>query len=400
MIRMATADQALELILQHGETDVVPAETVPIALSEGRRLAVPVIAAVSQPPADVSAMDGYAVRFADMKMGARLTVTGESRAGKPFIAGINPRQAVRIFTGAHVPLGADHILVQEDATRDGETATVAAEQRAPSSIRRKGQDFSVGDELVPAGHVMTPGAIALAAAGNVASLSVRTPVRIGVLANGDELAEPGTELQAGQVVNSIAPALMSLIRTWGAMPVDLGVARDDEADVRQRIATPCDILLTIGGASVGDYDVVRNAFAAEGFEPVFEKVAIKPGKPTWFSRRGAQLVLGLPGNPAAAMVTAHLFLKPLIEVKMDALPTPRALMCAQSEMDLPKTGGREEFLRAVLTIGRDGRASVRPASDQDSSLLSPFLSANALIRRRVNSPAATAGELVEVIWLA
>ena len=246
---------------------------------------------------------------------------------------------------------------------------------------------------------MTPGAIALAAAGNVATLSVRAPLRIGVLANGDELAEPGAEMSAGQVVNSIAPALMALIRSWGAVAVDLGVARDDEADVRRRITPACDILLTIGGASVGDYDVVRSAFAAENFEPVFEKVAIKPGKPTWFSKRGSQLVLGLPGNPAAAMVTAHLFLKPLIEVKLDALSPPQALMCAQSEKGLPQTGGREEFLRAVLSIGRDGRASVRPAEDQDSSLLSPFLTANALIRRRAGSPAAAAGDLVEVVWL-
>ncbi|MEP7209823.1 MAG: molybdopterin molybdotransferase MoeA [Alphaproteobacteria bacterium] len=399
MIRMATADQALELVLQHGEAEVTPPETVALAEAEGRRLATSVIAAIFQPPADVSAMDGYAVRFADMKPGARLAVSGESRAGVPFGGKLGAGQAVRIFTGAHVPLGADHILIQEDATRDGDTVTVTAKPPAPSSIRRKGQDFSAGDELIPAGHVMTPGAIALAAAGNVASLSVRTPPRVGVLANGDELAEPGAELKIGEVVNSIAPALMSLIRSWGAVPVDLGAARDDEADVRKRIATPCDIILTIGGASVGDYDVVRNAFAAENFEPVFEKVAIKPGKPTWFSKRGTQLVLGLPGNPAAAMVTAHLFLKPLIEVKMDALSPPPALMCAHSETDLPNMGGREEFLRAVLTIGRDGRASVRPADDQDSSLLSPFLAANALIRRRVGSPAAPAGELVEVIWL-
>jgi molybdopterin molybdotransferase len=400
MIRMATADEALELILQHGAKEVSPAEIAPLALCEGRRLAHPVIAAVSQPPADVSAMDGYAVRYADMAMGARLEVIGESRAGKPFIAGINPGQAVRIFTGAYVPLGADHILIQEDAAQDGDkTVTITADQTGPSSIRRKGQDFQAGDELVPAGHVMTAGAIALAAAGNAATLSLRTPVRIGVLANGDELVEPGSDLQPGQIVNSISPALRSLIRRWGAEPVDLGVARDDEADVRRKIATPCDILVTIGGASVGDYDVVRNAFAAEGFEPVFEKVAIKPGKPTWFSRRGSQLVLGLPGNPAAAMVAAHLFLKPLIDVRMDALPPPQALMTAQTQTEIARTGSREEFLRSVLTIERDGRASVRQADDQDSSLLSPFLTANALIRRRPNSPAAERGALVEVIWL-
>jgi molybdopterin molybdotransferase len=410
MIRMAAVDQALELILQHGEKDVLPAETVPIAEAEGRRLAAPVLAAIFQPPADVSAMDGYAVRFADMKVGAQLEVTGESRAGKPFIAGVNPGQAVRIFTGAHVPLGADHILIQEDVLRSGPPAgkvtdkvtdkvTVTAEQPAPSFIRRKGQDFRQGDELVPAGHVMSPGAIALAAAGNVSSLRVRLPPRVAVLANGDELAPPGADLLPGQVTNSVTPALLALIRGWGGHPVDLGVARDDVTDVRQRLAEPCDILLTVGGASVGDYDVVRNAFAAEGFQPIFQTVAVKPGKPTWFSRRGPQLALGLPGNPAAAMVTAHLFLRPLIDVKMDALPPSLPLMSAQTQTELPPTGGREEFLRAVLTVERDGRASVRPADDQDSSLLSPFLTANALIRRRPASPPAAAGTLVEVIWL-
>ncbi len=169
--------------------------------------------------------------------------------------------------------------------------------------------------------------------------------------------------------------------------------------MRKRIAARCDILLTIGGASVGDHDVVRGAFAAEGFEGIFEKIAVKPGKPTWFSQRGTQLVLGLPGNPAAAMVTARLFLKPLIEAKTAAIRPPAALMMAHAQSALPATGGREEYLRAVVALERDGRSNVRPADDQDSSLISPFLSANALIHRPPASPAVAAGDLVEVLWL-
>jgi molybdopterin molybdotransferase len=399
MIRMASVEQALALIAQHGAAAAMGLETIPLPAAEGRRLGEPVIAAVSQPSAAVSAMDGYATRFADMKMGASLHVIGESRAGKPFAGAIKPGEAVRIFTGAYVPKGADHILIQEDAKRAGDAVTVTCDQMHPSSIRREGLDFARGAELVPAGHMMTEGAISLAAAGNAARLVVRKAPRVGILANGDELVSPGSTTEPGQVVNSIQPALMTLLRRWGAIPVDLGVAHDEVADVRRRIASPCDVIVTIGGASVGDYDVVRSAFLAEGFVPVFEKVAVKPGKPTWFSVKGKCIVLGLPGNPAAAMVTAQLFLAPLIDAIMsapaDRLPARRAY----STQALPATGNREEYLRAILAIGEDGKATITAAENQDSSLLSPFLTANALIRLPMNSPAAPANTLVEIVSL-
>jgi len=399
MIRMATVDQALALISEHGGANLTPTVTLPLVEAEGRRLVSPVIAAIFQPPADVSAMDGYAVRFADMTEGARLAIIGESRAGRPFAGPVGQHQAVRIFTGAHRPPGADHILIQEDARREGGTVEVACRQPAPASIRRQGRDFGAGDTLVPAGSVITPGAIALAAAGNVASVSVRAAPRIGVLANGDELAAAGSVLTTGQVVNSIGPALLVLLRHWGADLVDLGVARDEQADVRARITAPCDAIVSIGGASVGDYDVARDAFAAEGYAPVFEKVAVKPGKPTWFSARPGALVLGLPGNPAAAMVTARLFLKPLIEAMTGAPRNSAPTVRAHCLTALPPAGNREEYLRGVLTIGEDGLARIRPAEDQDSSLLSPFLTANALIRRPAGSSAVEAGSLVEVMLL-
>lgn len=399
MIRMATVEQALALIAEHGARRVTGLEAVPLAAALGRRLAEPVQARVSQPPAAVSAMDGYAVRHADMKMGAALRVTGESRAGVPFAGSIGPGEAVRIFTGAHVPPGADHILIQEDAKREGDTVTVAFDQPHPANIRRAGRDFSAGDTLVPAGTIVGEGAISLAAAGNVARLIVSKAPRIGVLANGDELVTPGETLAPGQVVNSIQPALLALIRRWGAVALDLGLSRDSEEDVRNRLKAPCDVIVSIGGASVGDYDVVRTAFAAEGYDPIFEKVAVKPGKPTWFSASRATLALGLPGNPAAAMVTAQLFLRPLIDALTGGARETAPIARAHTQTPLAATSNREEYLRAVLSVGADGAANIRAAEDQDSSLLSPFLTANALIRRPVNAPAVPTGDLVEFIAL-
>lgn len=402
MIRMASVEQALALLAERGAARVMPVESVPLAEAAGRRLAEPVIAKVFQPADPVSAMDGYAVRFADLGganqgMNAEFRVTGESRAGAPFPGALGPKEAVRIFTGAVIPQGCDHILIQEDCIREGDNIEVVHPQPQPGSIRRKGRDFSEGDTLVPAGHVMTPGAISLAAAGNVATLKVRRRPVVAILANGDELVEPGSPLQPGQVVNSIAPALVELVTRWGGEPKLLGVASDTEADVRRRIEQPADIILTIGGASVGDYDVVRTAFAASGFTPIFEKVSVKPGKPTWFSERGRQLVLGLPGNPAAALVTARLFLRPLIDGLGSAPQRSPEGAIALAERPLPATGNRTEFLRAILHIDSAGRARVTPAEDQDSSLISPFLTANALIRRPPGAPAAPAGSLVEFI---
>jgi molybdopterin molybdotransferase len=397
MIRMASVAQALQLISEHAL--VLDAEMAPLSQAFGRRLAEPVVAQVNQPPADVSAMDGYAVIFDNAMLGAMLKVTAESRAGLPWNGKVNPGEAVRIFTGAHLPLGANHVLIQEDTRREGDIITVALRQHRPENIRRTGLDFQRGATLVPAGHVMTEGALSLAAAGNVARVSVRKPPRIGVMANGDELVQAGAQLTTSQIVNSIQPALIALLRRWGAEPVDLGVSRDEEADVRRRLGQPCDVIVSIGGASVGDYDVVRSAFAKAGFKPVFEKIAVKPGKPTWFSQAGSQLALGLPGNPAAAMVTAHLFLKPLIDAMTGAPKQPTQAQSARIAAPLPASGTREEYLRAVLTIDASGVAKVTAAENQDSSLLSPFLTANALIKRPPNSPAVAAGGLVDVVML-
>jgi molybdopterin molybdotransferase len=399
MIRMATVEQALALIAEQAGARRLGPESIPLAAAHGRILAEPVVAQVSQPPADVSAMDGYAVRHADMKLGASLKVTGESRAGVPFTGKLEAGEAIRIFTGAHVPPGADHILIQEDTRREGDTVLVTFEQPKPENIRRAGMDFGRGAVLVPAGHAMTEGAISLAAAGNAGHVTVSKSPRIGVLANGDELVAPGSDLTTSQIVNSIQPALLALLRRWGADAIDLGVSRDTEQDVRARLSVPCDVIVSIGGASVGDYDVVRSAFAADGFVPVFEKVAVKPGKPTWFSAKDATLALGLPGNPAAAMVTAQLFLRPLISALTSERPVDPSRQRAHTLTPLPATSGREEYLRAVLTLDAEGRAHIRAAENQDSSLLSPFLTANALIRRPPKTAPASVGDLVDVVRL-
>ncbi|MEQ1782246.1 MAG: gephyrin-like molybdotransferase Glp [Hyphomonadaceae bacterium] len=399
MIRMASVEQAVALIASHASQRALGCETVSLAAAFGRVLSEPVVAQVNQPPADVSSMDGYAVRFADMAMNAELKVVGESRAGVPSPHTVGPRQAIRIFTGAIMPQGADHVLIQENTIREGDHLEVMHEQKQPENIRRTGLDFAKGATLVPTGHIMTEGAISLAAAGNRANVTVAKVPRVGVLANGDELVAPGAALTRGQVVNSIQPALMALIRRWGAEAIDLGISHDTEADVRKRLTSDCDVIVSIGGASVGDYDVVRTAFAAEGFSPVFEKIAVKPGKPTWFSTKDSVLALGLPGNPAAAMVTAQLFLRPLIAALTCAASGDAASQRAHTLTPLHATGVREEYLRAILTLDANGQAQVRAAEKQDSSLLSPFLTANALIRRPIRSAAVTAGDLVDIVIL-
>lgn len=396
MIKMASVETALSLLTEHGAAVSLPTESVPLAAASGRTLAAPLHARVHQPPADISAMDGYAVRFADLGPETQLTVIGESRAGAPYSGAIAANQCVRIFTGAHVPPGADHILIQEDAHRNADTVSLAEPQSAPSSIRRAGLDFKTGDVLIPAGHRMTPGAIALAAAGNCPEVDVRTRPHVGVLSTGDELVEPGAELQSGQVVNSIQPALLELVSKWGGNAISLGVATDSVASVRERLNPDLDLVVSIGGASVGDYDVVRSAFAEAAFDPIFEKIAVKPGKPTWFSRSSSALALGLPGNPAAALVTAHLFLKPLLSTMLGSSEAPQNTFLVPARTAIAAGGKREEYLRAIL-IPVNGQLHAAPAADQDSSLLHPFLSANALIRRPTSAPAVAAGDPVEVL---
>ena len=371
---------------------------LPLQDASGNTLAEPVYAKVSRPPAPVSAMDGYAVRLEDVSQaGKALTVIGEAPAGKPFDGQVFPGQAVRIFTGAEIPEGADHVIIQENTLRNGEVITTTSDQNAPKNIRTAGRDFKAGDLLIAEGTKIGSSELALAAAANHASLRVFKPLRVGLLANGDELKPPGSDLKRGEIVNSNPPGLSALLKEWGAEQVDLGIAADSETAILDCIsaAEDIDIFVPIGGASVGDYDYMRSAFRKAGFVPVFEKIAVKPGKPTWFSSRSGQSALGLPGNPASAFVCAHLFLQPLISRDFR-----KNFVSARVHGQVSANGDRENYLRAICTISPDGYLKVAVATDQDSSLIRPFLTCNALLRRRPGDGELSVGAPAEVLLIA
>ncbi|MEO1100265.1 MAG: molybdopterin molybdotransferase MoeA [Pseudomonadota bacterium] len=375
-----------------------PVETVALSDALGARLAIPLKANVTRPPAAVSAMDGYAVRLADVGApDTPLKVIGDIPAGTVFDKPVSPGEAVRIFTGSELPTGADHVVMQEHATRDGDTVRFLSGYSEPSFVRAAGRDFSTGDTLIEAGAKIGPAEIAIAAAANHATLSIHKRPTIAILANGDELRAPGSTLERGQIVNSNPAGLSALISLWGGIPLDLGVATDSVAAIREKIdaATDADIILPVGGASVGDHDHMRAAFAEAGYDTIFEKIAVRPGKPTWFARKDRQLVLGLPGNPASAFVCAHLFLRILTtdQTKLGFQP-------ARLEADLAANGSREAFLRATATYSaKDGSRTVISATDQDSSLIRPFLSGNCLIHRPANAAAQPAGSVVHTLPL-
>lgn len=372
-------------------------ERLPLDAAAGRTLARPIKATRDQPPFDASAMDGYAVRLSEAsEAGARLDVAGESAAGKRFAGALPRASAVRIFTGAPVPKGADHILIQEDAERDGESVIVRTRQTATEHIRRAGGDFAAGADLIPAGARLDGARLALAAAANVATVHARRRPKIALIANGDELAPPGANLKPDEVVSSIPFALADFVARWGGEPCFLGIARDDLHDIRGRIdaGANSDVIVPIGGASVGDRDLMRQAFLDKGFRPIFEKVAVRPGMPAWLASDGRRHVLGLPGNPASALVTSVLFLRPAIARLLGAQDEVE-FVAARLAQSLPRNGPRESYLRARFEISSEGVALARAFPHQDSSLISVMAAANALIRRAPDAREAAAGDLVE-----
>jgi molybdopterin molybdotransferase len=367
----------------------------PIADALGAVAARDITAQMTLPPRDVSAMDGYAASHREAKTkGAVLTVIGESAAGTPFTGSILAGQCTRIFTGAIVPKGADTIIIQENVTRDGDAITCREDQAAPRHIRKAGQDFTTGDILVKAGAPIGPSEIALIAAGNHAIVPTRRRPVVAILANGDELKEPGSALAEGQIVSSNSAALAALITQWGGEPLLLGIAADSEAAILEKItlAKSADIIVPVGGASVGDHDHMRAAFTSVGLEMHFAKIAVKPGKPTWFGRLGKQCVLGLPGNPASAIVCAHLFLKPLMG---------RANIEGRAKLTAPigSSGPRETYQRARLSIDDNLSLIVTPFPRQDSALITPLTLSNAFIKVPPNGGPWEIGEPIEVVSL-
>ncbi len=395
MSKLISVDEALSVIVRSASTP--GAERVDLSAALGRRLAQDVLADVSAPPANVSAMDGYAVRFDDVASGSLLLrVTGEIPAGQLPPRPIGPGEAMRIFTGAPVPDGADHILIQEEAVREGDTVHATAAQSVPSHVRIAGRDFASGEVLIRSGTRMGPSEIALAAAGNHAALWVDRRTRVAIITSGDELRPSGTSLSPGQIIDSVSPAIGALVQAWGGQAIFAPIARDSIEAIGDavRAVSDAEIIVAVGGASVGDYDLMKAAFLEAAADIQFAGVAVRPGKPTWFARLGAQRVLGLPGNPASAYVCAHLFLKPLLEGERGKSESFAAKLAGLLEAE----GNRETYLRAICAAGLDG-LSVRTLPDQDSSLLRPLNAANCLVRRRPGSPAAQSGEIVSCLPL-
>ena len=376
-----------------------PTETVSVeqARADGCTLAAPLIAQRTQPPFAASAMDGYAVHAADLGATATtLPLAGEAAAGHA-LAGALPRgHAARISTGAPLPAGADQVVMQERATRADDHVALDDTPRPMANIRPAGTDYAAGDTLLEAGQRLTPEAIALAVGAGETVFAVHRRPRIGILATGDELVEPGETPGPDQIVNSVSRALAGLISAWDCEPVYLGIARDTPDSVAAHLdrAEGLDLLVTVGGASVGDHDHLRAVFTARGGTLAFERIALKPGKPTWFGRLGALPCLGLPGNPVSALVVARLLLAPAA-ARLSGRSAIPAFDQARLASDLPANGSRETYLRA----GRDEEGRVAVLDNQDSSALSALVRADALIRRPVDAPAARAGDAIEILTL-
>ena len=391
--------EALDHVLAHAAP--LPPEPVPLDEALGRVLADELKALRTQPPADLSAMDGYAARAADVTTTpAQLRVIGEVAAGRPFTAAVGAGEAARIFTGGVMPAGADTVVVQEITQRTGDTVTVLKPVSRGRHIRRQGLDFRRGDALFTAGHRLSARDLALLAGMNHPRVPLHRRPKVALFATGDELVRPGEEPGPGQIVYSNGFALAGLARQEGAAVVDLGLVKDDLdatiAAVRAAREAAADILVTTGGASVGDYDLVHKAFAAEGMDLSFWKVAMRPGRPLMHGRLGGMHVLGLPGNPVSAFVCAFLFLVPLIRRMSGrsdlSVPTESALLGSE----LPANDERADYLRATLHRNAEGLfATAVPV--QDSSMMLALARADCLIVREPYAPAAAAGSRCPIV---
>ena len=397
---LLSVEEALRRILD-GATPV-GVESVDLIAAADRVLAEDVTATLTQPPFNASAMDGYAVRAADVgKVPAKLRIIGASNAGAPFDRSIGPGEAVRIFTGGSVPQGADAVVIQEYTERSGDTLTVRETAEPGANIRVAGGDFRAGDVLLRAGRLLDASAITLAAAGGHAKLNVRRPPRIAILATGDELVEPGSKPGPGQIVSSNPYGLAALVARFGAEAKLLGIAADTVEDLEKKLATAADadVLVTIGGASVGDRDLVKPALEARGMTLDFWKVAVRPGKPMLFGRLDAMRVLGLPGNPLSCLIAARIFLVPLIFRLLGRRDAPVRESAAVLAHDLEANGPRQHYMRGTLVAGEAGLPHVTALSSEDSSHMSALAAADVLIVRPPNAPAARAGEQVRVLPL-
>jgi molybdopterin molybdotransferase len=395
-----SVDDALVAILAAAKGPLA-VEQSPLAKAFGRTLAADMVARRTQPPKPLSAMDGYALRADD---DGPLRVIGESTAGRAFDGNCGSGEAVRIFTGAPMPEGADTVLVQEDARRDGDLVTATAPVAKGRNVRLAGIDFREGAKILARGRRLSPADIALAASADHATLPLARRPRIGVLATGDELVAPGQKRGPDQIVASNSYSVLGLIEAAGGEALDLGIVSDQidaiEAAIKDAREKQVDVLVTIGGASVGDRDLVRGALAREGMELNFWRVNIKPGKPLIHGHIGPMTVLGLPGNPVSAVVCGELFLKPLIRALCgDPFAGADRSEPAVAGAALAAGGPRQEYLRATSAYDDEGRMVATPQPDQDSSLNRVLSQSQLLIVRPAKAPACDVGASVRILRL-
>ncbi len=385
--------------------DPLPAEDVTLSAARGRTLARDLPARRSQPPVAVSAMDGYAVRAADIaRPPATLALVGESAAGRGFSGELAPGQAARIFTGAPVPAGADTVLMQENATASGASVTALQAEPPGRHIRAAGLDFREGEIGLPAGRRFAAGDMALAAAMNHAAVPVTRQPRVAILATGDELVPPGVEPGLAQIVASNSFALAAIVEGAGGVALDLGIACDSFDALGRGIRAArdgnADVLVTLGGASVGDHDLVQEALVREGMALGFWRIAMRPGKPLMHGRLGALRVLGLPGNPVSSIVCGVLFVRPLVRaLSGDPEAGMLPVEAARLGCDLPANGDRQDYMRATLVLSTQGLPVASPAPVQDSSTLRVLAGAQCLVVRPPQAPPARTGEPCSVIRL-
>ncbi|HEY4115063.1 MAG TPA: gephyrin-like molybdotransferase Glp [Rhizomicrobium sp.] len=375
-------------------------ESVTVAQAASRVLAQDAVARVTQPPASISAMDGYAVRAEDVVTApVDLKVIGTAPAGHPFAGPVGRGEAVRIFTGGVVPDGTDAIVIQEDTEQFSDHVRIAVPSRAGRHIRVMGFDFSAGDVLLRAGKRLSSRDLALIAAGDLAKIKVRRRASVLIAATGDELSRPGEPRRVGGIVASSVYGISALIDKWGGAPKDIGILPDREESISAIAdhARDADLIITLGGASVGDHDLVQRALGPKGFELDFWKIAMRPGKPLIFGRLQGTPLLGLPGNPVSAFVCALLFAKPAMAAMLGETVQTEPIFALLANA-LPANDSRQDYLRATLAT-RDGEVWAAPLPLQDSSMQKALAEADALIVRSPGAPAAEIGQSVPVILL-
>ncbi len=379
-----------------------PAVSLPLHEAAGRVLAEDLRALRTQPPFNASAMDGYAVRAEDATHSAKLKIIGQAPAGKAFSGVVGLNEAVRIFTGAPLPDGADAIVIQEDTTADGDTVQINEAATAGRHIRRRGLDFAEGDVLLKAGRVIDPTALSLAASANHPRLPVVGKPLAAIIATGDELLLPGSVPGPDQIIASNGFGVAAILREAGADILDLGIAPDRHDAIKAKIDQArdagADVIITLGGASVGDHDLVNAVLTDAGMDLSFWKIAMRPGKPLMFGRLGDVRCVGLPGNPVASLLCTHLFVRPMV-ARMGNLPITEDWREAAVTVDLAASDQRQDYVRAIAKADDAGTLTVSPFRTQDSSMLRTLADSNCVIMRPPHDPARKAGERVHVLML-